>query len=63
MTGEMLKSKAVEITMVLDGKEFKLTAVIPEGTAQSQWTRCQRVGDTVAKSILYYSDIKAGIYQ
>lgn len=63
MSGEILKGKTIEVTMVLDGKSFIETTTIPEGTAERQWLICQRIGDMLSKTIMFKSDIKDGLKQ
>jgi hypothetical protein len=58
MSGETLKSKTVEITMILDGQEFRHSVIIPDGSAKVQWIKCQGIGDIVAKTILHNTDLK-----
>ena len=57
----MLTSKKIEVIVYIDGKEFRHEHVIKADTARKQWIRCQNLGDIIAKSVLYYTDIKDGM--
>lgn len=54
----MLQAKKIDLTMILDGKDFHITVDIPSASAKEQYYRSQGIGDIVAKTIFHNSDIR-----